>query len=274
MPPSLQSGLAALLAAVAVSGCSLVTSLDEYDQGTGGGASSAGTGAASSSASAAGGAGGGVGGGGGDPGPASCASSLYPEASSLVDTFDGTASFHGCAVQIDGELRVELPDSGEHYCTSTSDLPYCLLSSSFTFQVGEAANASRPGMQTWMILGASDGSGAIRLLIESNNLRLLIDAGPDSTEPTFVDGNSSYDPFTNVWFRLQGDAGDIVVFTSPDAEAWTERARAPSVVDLDGMFLELGANRYVNSAHPDSANLPAETARFDCINALDCRRRR
>ncbi|MEJ7732519.1 MAG: hypothetical protein WKG00_25350 [Polyangiaceae bacterium] len=259
----------ALLTTVALGGCSLIRSLDDYDRGTGGASSSDSTSGSSSSGVSTSGSGG----GGGEGGLAGCESSLYPPAVSLVDTFDdpdpSKQNFFGCAEQVDGELRVALPDSGDFYCTSSSDLPYCLTSSSFTFQIVEAASASIPGMQTWIILRTADDTGSISLLVEGNGLQLLATVGGRSTPIPIP--SSTYDPFTNIWFRLQGDAGDIVLSTSADAEAWTERGRGPALLDLDGVFLELGANRYYNETFPDSAALPAETARFDCLNAPGCR---
>src|SRR5687767_11557656 len=127
------------LATIALGGCSLARSLDEYDRGTGGAPSS---GATSGSASS-GGSPSGSGGGGGEGGLAGCESSLYPPAATLVDTFDDPSkqNFFGCAEQVDGELRAALPETGDFYCTSSSELPYCLVSSAFTFKLVEAATA-------------------------------------------------------------------------------------------------------------------------------------
>jgi hypothetical protein len=261
--------LVALLGTSALASCSLVRPLDDYDRGAGGASSSGATGGSSSSGTATSGSAG----GGGEGGMTGCESSLYPLAITLVDTFDdpdpSKQNFFGCADQVDGELRVALPDTGDVYCTSTSDLPYCLTTSSFTFQLVEAASASIPGMQTWIIVRAADDTGTISLLIEGNGLQLLVAIGDRSSAIPIP--NSTYDPFMDIWFRLEGNAGDVVLSTSADAEAWTERGRGPALLDLDGVFLELGANRYYNEAFPDSATLPAETARFDCLNATACR---
>jgi len=251
-------------AALALTGCSLVYPLDDYDRGgTGGGSSASASGSSVQSGATSTAPSTGSGGEGGAP---PCGAGIYPPATTLVDTFDDAASqqFFGCAQQTGGELRVDLPASGDLYCISESELPYCMAASSITFQVVEAATASIPGMQTWIIFRAADDSGNLSLLIEGNGFRLLGDA---SGTPFEIDiPNGTYDPFTNVWFRVAGEAGDAILSTSPDALTWTERGRGPCPLDLDGVFVAFGANRYFNAMFPESANLPAETARFDCLN--------
>jgi hypothetical protein len=248
------------------SGCSLAFPLEDYDNGTGttgGGAggspmttSSASTGTATSST--------GVGGGGGAP---PCGSGLYPPAASLVDTFDegGVENFVGCGQQVGGELRIDLPDTGTLWCESSAQIPYCLSSSSLTVKVPEAATASIPGMQSWIILTQADGSGVLRLLVEGNGFGIMGDAGGQPFQVAIQ--NASYDPFSAAWWRLEGDGGAVVLSTS-DGATWTERARGTVPLSLDGVFVALVGNRYVNPAVPESADLPAETLRFDCYNAF------
>jgi hypothetical protein len=119
-------------------------------------------------------------------------------------------------------------------------------------------------MQTWIICRAVDDSGDLSLLIEANGLRIF---GIADGTPFEIDiPQNTYDPFTNIWFRIEGEAGEVVFSTSPDASSWTERGRGPSLLDLDGVFVSFGANRYFNAMFPESADLPAETARFDCLN--------
>lgn len=202
---------------------------------------------------------------------APCGSGLYPPAASLTDTFDegGDPNFFGCGEQVGGELRFDTPATGEEYCQSDTSIPYCFSSSGITVKVPEAVVAPIPGMQTWIVLRAADDSGEIRLLVEGNGFGLFGNAGGESF--TIPIASNSYDPFSAAWWRLSGDAGDVVLETSPDAVAWTERGRGQSPLTLDGLFIGIATNRYVNRAFPESADLPAETARFDCLNVTtDC----
>ncbi len=253
------------LAAVTCAGCSLAFPLDAYDQGDG----AAGGGAAGptgGSPTSTGGAGGGDQGGSAAGGAAPCGSGLYPPASTLIDTFDEGAepNFFGCGDQIGGELRFDTPATGQEYCPSDTSIPYCFSASSITVKVPEAVTAPIPGMQTWVVLRAADDSGEIRLLVEGNGFGL---SGTANDVPFDIDlGASSYDPFAAAWWRLFGENGEIGLSTSPDGVEWTERGRGPSPLTLDGLFIGFHTNRYVNRFFPESADLPAETARFDCLN--------
>lgn len=245
-------------------GCSLAFPLEDYDNGssaTGGGAGGSATGTTTSTTAT----GGGNGGGGG--GALVCGSGLFPPATSLVDTFEegGPQNFFGCGVQVGGELRFDLPATGEEYCESTSEIPYCLTSSSITVKVPEAATAPIPGMQSWIILTQTDGSGEVRLLVEGNGFGLM---GSADGQPFSVRiQNASYDPFSAAWWRLSGEGGELVLSTF-DGQSWNERVRAAIPLSLDGVFVGFAANRYINDFFPESANLPAETLRFDCYNAF------
>lgn len=250
-----------------VGGCSLVYPLDEYDGGLGGaGASTEATGSTSTTGTGSSTTGSTGGGGGAPP----CGSGLYPPAASLVDTFDrgGDANFFGncggAQIQVGGELRFDLPAMGDLYCDATSRIPYCLESSSITVKVPEAATAPIPGMQTWIVLTPADSSGEARLLVEGNGFGLSGNVGVMPFDVPIANG--AYDPFAAAWWRLAGEGGEIVLSTSPDGLTWTERGRGSVPLNLDGVFVSFAANRYYNAAFPESANLPAETARFDCYN--------
>jgi hypothetical protein len=258
------SSLARLaLAALASAGCSLAFPLDDYDQGDGGGGPGPQSASSTSSSPTAGGAG--VG-GDGSGGAAPCGSGLYPPAATLIDTFDegGEPNFFGCGQQVGGELRFDTPAFGHEYCDSNTSIPYCFISSGITVKVPEAVTAPIPGMQTWIVLRAADDSGEIRMLVEANGFGL---SGTANEVPFNIElSPTSYDPFSAAWWHLFGENGEIGLATSPDGVEWTERGRGPSPLSLDGVFIGLHTNRYVNTSFPESADLPAETARFDCLN--------
>jgi hypothetical protein len=246
------------------SSCTLVYPLDEYDGGLGAGGSTSATGETTGVSTASSSTGGGQG------GAPPCGSGLYPPAASLVDTFDvgGDQNFFGTCggapILVEGELRFDLPPTGMLYCDATSRIPYCLESSSITVKVPEAATAPIPGMQTWIVLTPADSSGEVRLLVEGNGFGLMGTAGGMPFELPIA--NAAYDPFAAAWWRLAGEGGELVLSTSPDGQTWDERVRGAVPVALDGVFVSFAANRYYNDAFPESASLPAETARFDCYN--------
>jgi hypothetical protein len=248
----------ALVATVILAGCSLVYPLGEYDEGSGGSGSGTSTSSASDVSSSMSSSSGSSGAGGAAP----CGAGLYPPAHTLVESFDpaGTPSFLGCGQELNGELQFVLPASGDLYCTSDTQIPYCLTDSSISLKVPQAATASIPGMQTFIVLTPANGTGEIRLLLEGNGFRLYSSAGE-----TLV-SDVPYDPFSAAWWQLRGEGGELVLSTSSDGITWDERGRGTSSLTLDGVFVTLGANRYYNPAFPDSAMLPAETAAFDCYN--------
>jgi len=245
-------------AAGGIAGCSFAFPLDDYDRGDGSGGAAE-TNSSSSSST-------GVGGADGAGGAPPCGAGLYPPAATLLDTFDegGRPTFIGCGLQMGGELEFAMPDSGELYCESQTSIPYCLTASSITLKVPEAVTAPIPGLQTFIWLRAADDSGEVRLLVEANGFGLSgIAGGVDFTIPLVT---SSYDMFAAAWWRLAGDAGQLALLTSADGVEWVERGRGDCPLSLDGVFIALAANRYVNRAFPGSADLPAATARFDCLN--------
>lgn len=258
-----KSSLARLaLTALASAGCSLAFPLDAYDEGSEGGAGPQSASSTSSSPPVGGAGDGGADGGGAPP----CGTGLYPPAVTLVDTFDegGEPNFFGCGQQVGGELRFDTPATGEEYCQSDTSIPYCFASSSITVKVPEAVTAPIPGMQTWIVLRAADDSGEIRMLVEANGFGLM---GTANDVPFDIDIPSpSYDPFAAAWWRVFGENGEIGLATSPDGIEWTERGRGACPLSLDGLFIGFHTNRYINPAFPGSADLPAETARFDCLN--------
>lgn len=251
------------LVVMACAGCSLAFPLDAYDEGDSAGGAGPQTASSTSSSPTVGGSDAGGGAGGGAP---PCGSGLYPPAETLVDTFDegGEPNFFGCGQQVGGELRFDTPDTGEEYCQSDTSIPYCFASSSITVKVPEAVTAPIPGMQTWVVLRAADDTGEIRMLVEANGFGLM---GTANDVPFDIEiASSSYDPFSAAWWRIFGENGEIGLATSPDGVEWTERGRGPCPLTLDGLFIGFHTNRYINPAFPESADLPAETARFDCLN--------
>jgi hypothetical protein len=254
--PSLRAQIALVLAC---SGCSLAFPLDAYDEGeTAGGA---GPQTSTSSMPPLGGSGGGETGG-----AAPCGSGLYPAALTLTDTFDegGEPNFFGCGQQVGGELRFQTPATGDEYCQSDTSIPYCFSNSSITVKVPEAVTAPFPGMQTWIVLRAADDTGDIRMLVEANGFGLMGTA--NGVEFDIHIPTPSYDPISAAWWRVFGENGEIGLATSPDGIEWTERGRGPCPLTLDGLFIGFHTNRYFNEFFPESADLPAETARFDCVN--------
>jgi hypothetical protein len=257
-----------LLAALALAfgGCSVVIELDDYDAAVGAGGSNAatggtgtpvssGTGLTSSTSS--------VSGGGGAP---PCGNGELLPAALFQEPFDegAPATFVGCGSQTGGVLHFDLPASGDLWCVSQSVDAYCLTTSSITMKVPQAATAPIPGLQTWIILDEVGSTGSFTVLLEANAFGL--GGGKDGNSVSIPIQSYSYDEFQNVWWRLAGEDGQIVFSTSTDGLAWGERGRGDPVMSLDAVRITIGANRYYNPEHPGSANLPADSTVFDCLN--------
>ncbi|MFO0553905.1 MAG: hypothetical protein U0271_36325 [Polyangiaceae bacterium] len=247
-----------------LTGCSLAFPLDGYDEGTGASAAGGAGGTQTTNSTNSSGPSGGAGGTGGGPGV--CGSGLYPPASTFTDSFDEneTPQFLGCGVQTGGELVFDMPTTPPHFCASEAPYPLCLVNSAFTVKVPQAATVQIPGVQTTIHFVAADSSGEMLLLLEGNGFALFGTAGGQDFDIPIPNG--SYDPFAAAWWRLEGVDGQLSFQTSSNGTDWVERVRADVPLSLDGLTVELGANRYYNDAFPQSADLPATSAHFDCVN--------
>jgi hypothetical protein len=262
--------VAAMGASPAAFGCSLLTPLDELDDGadatTGSGAASpssataatsTGSGGAAGGPSAAGGTGG-IG-GGVAAGPGGGAGSCAPtQLCSLQDAFDEVdigaqwLTYAGCTIsQSNGEAVHELVSApGSNFCGYISVATYDMTSDAIAIEVTQTV-APVEGPQQF--LGVKIDTMQVIVVLEDGSLSLRT-----RTENI---GAGAYSPTDDRWWKLREAAGQILFETSPDGSTWTLRADMPVPFDITAVHGQFGAGTYVEVTNPG-------IAAFDCLNLV------
>lgn len=243
-------------------GCSLVYDLGEYGEGTGAGPTTgmtAGPGSAASSTAATGTS---TGGGG----MLDCGMSPVPPANEVVETFDadfGSMVVSGTCVSNQAGEAVFEPGPPVDYCWLAYPGPRRLACGAFSVRVNEVTTSTF-GAQTYFYMDDLDTGMRMHLLLESSGFQLTLADG--SMGVPFVGGNNSYNPFTDVYWRIRGDDQDNIAFdTSEDGTSWTNRAFGPSPIGLESVQIAIGAG-----SHKGLGAADAGRARVDCLNTAPC----
>ena len=248
------------VAGLAAAGCSLVYPLDEYDEATSAASTSVTSGTTNGTTSGSGGAG--AGGDGGQGGTLDCGQFVNPKASSVVETFDagfGSVSPVGPCVAADaGTVLVTPPESGE-FCWVSLPGVYRLTCDSLTFRVLEATNPVL-GAQTYVYLDDLTTMAGGHLILEGGGFSLSRSDGSMSISIT----SASYNPNTDLYWRLRADQTTLFFETSIDGSAWVLRGSGPHLFPLDNLRIRIGAGTYA------ALMAPPGQARFDCLNVTPC----
>ncbi|NUO50218.1 MAG: hypothetical protein HOV80_15295 [Polyangiaceae bacterium] len=253
----------AAAAALLLAGCSVIYDLGEYDEGTGSGATTgtnAGPGTTGASMTGSGSTTTGAG------GMLDCGSSPVPPASEVIEDFNAgygaLVVSGGCVSNQAGEAVFE-PGPPVDYCWLDYPGPRRLACASFSVRVNEVTTSTL-GAQTFFYMDDLDSGVRMHLLLEGSGFQLTLADG--SMDVPFIDDNHSYNPFTDVYWRIRGDDQNNVAFdTSEDGMIWNNRAFGPSPIGLESVQIAIGAGSHLGLGGADAGR-----ARVDCLNIAPC----
>jgi hypothetical protein len=204
-----------------------------------------------------------TGGAGGEAG----AGGTMPCAIPLQDTFDdgviGAAWYPymndgGLVEETGGELLVHLPDvtTASSFGGLSSAAQYDLTG---CYVFVEVTGVPDPATEAYTQIVAGFAGP------EESYVEVIQDAGAIvakriyNSEHTYLN-SIPYDPVAHRYWRIREAAGSTYWELSPDAQSWTQLASEPTVVQLSGIIIGIGAGAY--QVEPS----PPGTARFDNLN--------